>query len=66
MSYAVLSDNDTFDGVDNVMIYRLDNQGDDTLFNTGRFKSVDDANIVDSVSLSDLLALWNETHGTDF
>jgi len=66
MSYAVLSDDDTFDGVDNVMIYRLDNQGDDTLFDTGRFKSVDDANIVDSVSLSDLLALWNETHGTDF
>ena len=66
MSYAVLSDNDTFDGAENVVVYRLDNQGNDTLFDTGMFKSVDDANIVDSVSLSDLLALWNETHGTDF
>lgn len=65
-TYTVLGDDDTFDGADNVMVYMVDSEGDEALANGNGFGHVEDRNIVDSVSLSDLLALWNETYGTDF
>ena len=65
-TYTVLGDDDTFDSVDNVMVYIVDSDGDETLSNGNGFGHVENQNIVDSVSLSDLLSLWNEVHGTEF
>lgn len=62
-SYVVLSDDDTFDC--DATIYQLNGDGENEL-EQGGFKFVNDENIIDSVSLGDLLDLWNETHGTDF
>jgi hypothetical protein len=62
-SFVVLSDDDTFD--ENATIYQLNGDGEKEL-EEGGFRLVKDENIVDTVSLGELLALWNETYGTDF
>jgi hypothetical protein len=62
-SFVVLSDEDTFDN--DAIIYQLNGDGENEL-EQGGFRFVKDENIVDAVSLSELIALWNETYGTDF
>jgi hypothetical protein len=64
-SYVVLSDDDTFDCVANVTIYQLNDDGENEL-EQGGFRHVSASYITDSVTLSELIALWNETYGTDF
>ena len=62
-SFVVLSDDDTFD--ENATIYQLNGDGENEL-EEGGFRLVKDENIVNYVTLRDLLNCWNEKHGTTF
>lgn len=62
---VVLGDGDTFDYADNTFIYLVKEQASDSL-NSGGFSDVSDDDIVDYVTLRDLLSCWNEKHGTTF
>lgn len=63
---VVLSDGDTFDGVDSTYIYIVNENGNNDLENNGSFNSVEDQDILGYVCLRDLLDCWNDKHGTSF
>lgn len=63
---VVLSDGDTFDGVDSTYIYIVNENGNKDLENNGSFNSVEDQDILEYVCLRDLLDCWNAKYGTSF
>lgn len=65
-SYIVLGDDDTFDSAQNVVVCLVSKESEEKLWEAGTFKAMEDGDVADSVSLKDLLALWNKTHGTHF
>lgn len=53
--YIVLSDDDTFDSVDNCYVYVLTEEGSDDVSDSGGFKHLDEKHIIEKISLADLL-----------
>ena len=53
--YVVLSDGDTYDGVDTSFVYVITGEGDDVLSDSGGFKHLDDKFIVEKISIAELL-----------
>lgn len=53
--YVVLSDGDTYDGVDNSFVYILTDVGNDALCDAGGMKELMDEHIVEKISIAELL-----------
>lgn len=53
--YVVLSDGDTYDGVDSSYVYVLTEVGNDALCDAGGMKELDDEHIVEKISIAELL-----------
>lgn len=60
--YVVLSDGDTFDGVDNAFVYVITEEGDDELMNAGGFKNLDEKHIIEKISIADLLDCYHSNN----
>jgi hypothetical protein len=56
--YVVLSDNDTYDGVDTSHIFFLTEEGTDKLSNSGGMKHVPPSMITHIVSIADLVEVY--------
>jgi hypothetical protein len=61
--YIVLSDDDTFDSVDNCYVYVLTEEGSDDVSDSGGFKHLDEKHIIEKISIADLLDCYF-THET--
>jgi hypothetical protein len=57
-AYVVLSDKDTYDGVDNSWVFFLTEEGDEELSLSGGMKHVDHEKISHVVSIADLLEIY--------
>ena len=62
--YLVLSDASTFDGADGCFIAYVTDEGQEELLECSDFKAVEDDQFV-GVTLNDLIAAYNQVHGTD-
>jgi len=64
MIYFVLSDNSTYDA--NGFLAVLTERGNEELSEALDFKSVSEDEIVEEISLNDLIEAYNLIHGTDY
>jgi len=62
--YVVLSDASTFDGLDGCFVAFVSDKGQEELEACSDFKAVEDGEAVD-IPLEDLIAAYNQVHGTD-
>ena len=61
--YIVLSDDDTYDGIDFAHVYLLTEAGSDTLTDSGGAKYLKAKHIVRKVPVADLLEAWLRAQG---
>lgn len=64
MIYLVLSDNSTYDADGFVAV--LTERGEEELQEANDYIGVSEGEIVEEISLNDLLDAYNQIHGTDY